>query len=47
MTNAFQYVDCDVPAGMTLREWRRQQAPAKRKDPLVRLVRPLRRIASR
>ena len=29
-TTAFQYVDCDVPAGATLVQWRREQDRARR-----------------
>jgi hypothetical protein len=32
-------VESDVPEGMTLREWRRSRTPARKRPPLVRLVR--------
>ena len=32
-------VECDVPEGMTLREWRRSRTPARKRSPLVRLLR--------
>jgi hypothetical protein len=31
-STAFVYVNCDVPEGMTLREWRRAREDARRKQ---------------
>jgi len=36
---AFIYVDTDIPAGMTIREWRRSRAPRYRRSLLDRLFR--------
>jgi hypothetical protein len=49
MTNphipAFIYVDTDIPAGMTIREWRRSRTPRYRRSLLDRLFRlPGRRV---
>lgn len=41
--NAFVYIDCDIPAGVTLDSWRSAKAPAPRRrrlDGLMRLARP-------
>lgn len=29
-SNAFAYIDCDIPAGQTLAEWRRERDAARR-----------------
>jgi hypothetical protein len=40
---SFQYVACDIPAGMTIREWKREKAraaaetAAARRRPVFRL----------
>jgi|tagenome__1003787_1003787.scaffolds.fasta_scaffold15287599_2 hypothetical protein len=36
---AFRYVECDVPEGQTLAEWRRNRTPARRPSLLRRLGR--------
>jgi len=42
---SFIYVDSDIPAGMTIREWRRSRAPRVQRTILHRLFRlPGRRI---
>ena len=49
MTRPHQYVDCDVPEGMTLREYRAAKRPAKPRRPtivtLLRRRRPERPVA--
>ena len=36
---AFMYVDTDIPAGMTIRDWRRTRAPRYKRSLLDRLFR--------
>jgi len=43
MTRPMNYVDCDVPEGMTLREYRVDAAPAKRRRTRRRWLRLRRR----
>lgn len=39
-STAFAYIDCDVPAGQTLAEWRRERDAARRAErPPRRLLR--------
>jgi hypothetical protein len=40
--HAFRYVECDVPAGVTLERWRIAKAPARRRRPLDGLLRLVR-----
>jgi hypothetical protein len=36
---AFMYVETDIPAGMTIRDWRRARAPRYKRSLLDRLFR--------
>ena len=36
-TTAFQYVDCDIPEGMTVDEWKRGDEPVHERGLLDRL----------
>jgi hypothetical protein len=38
-STAFMYVNCDVPEGMTLREWRRAREDARREQRRVHRTR--------
>ena len=42
MPTKFQYVQCDIPEGMSIREWRDQQRP-RRRGRLRRLLERARR----
>jgi hypothetical protein len=39
MVGQFLMIECDVPEGMTLREWSRARHPARERPALVRVVR--------
>jgi hypothetical protein len=39
MPPKFQYVQCDIPEGMSIREWRDQRKPVARRSRLRELLR--------
>jgi hypothetical protein len=41
----FLYVDCDIPAGVSLSTWRAERSPARRRRPALRINR-LRRASA-
>jgi hypothetical protein len=43
MAPAFEYIQCDIPAGVTIREWRRARVQPRRSRRLRVLVRRARR----
>jgi hypothetical protein len=45
--NAFAYEACDIPAGMTIREFRAQRVRSRKSKRSVRISRALRRRALR